>query len=166
MTSISITNGVNLVYNKKIFESAVVSLLTLFISFCCNATEAAGDISKVRIDYGVSEIYTQEDMDSAIEIIKEKFSRWDGCELHSIRYTDDDYCNIEKNIKWMNDLAEGQGYEPNFTQCIAFFSSFHSPKSDEDNKTTFNTDSEYEDWSWYLARTDGGEWKLMTFGYN
>ena len=153
-------------YNKKFFESAVVSLLALIIVFCCNAAEAAGDISKVRIDYGVSEIYTQEDMDSAIEIIKEKFSRWDGCELHSIRYTDDDYCNTKENINWMNDLAASQGYEPNFTQCIAFFSSFHSPKSSEDNKTAFNIDSEYEDWSWYLARSDGGEWKLMTFGYN
>ena len=144
----------------------MIAVITFVVTLTsCSATEAAGDVSKVRIVYGVSEIYSHEDMDSAISIIKEMFSRWDGCELHSIRYTDDDYCNTKENIDWMNELAEGRGYEPNFTQCIAFFSSFHSPKDDENNSTVFNTDSEYEDWSWYLARRDGGEWKLLCFGY-
>lgn len=149
---------------KKVSKSIAAILLSMSIIFYYNLVEAAGDISKVKIVYGMSEIYSREDMDSAIAIIKEKFSKWDGCELHSIRYTDDDYCNTDKNINWMNELAESRGYVPNFTQCIAFFSSFHSPKSEENN-TTFETDSEYEDWSWYLARTDGGEWKLITFGY-
>ena len=148
----------------KFSKRIVAILFTITITFCCNLTEAAGDISKVRIVYGVSEIYSREDMDSAIAIIKEMFIRWDGCELHSIRYTDDDYCNTKKNIDWMNELAESRGYMPNFTQCIAFFSNFHSPKTDY-NSTTFETDSEYEDWSWYLARTNGSEWKLITFGY-
>ena len=146
------------------FKSVAAILFTITIIFCCSLTEAAGDISKVMIVYGVSEIYSREDMDSAIAIIKEKFSKWDDCELHSIRYTDDDYCNTKENIDWMNELAESRGYESNFNQCIAFFSNFHSPKS-EDNITAFEIDSEYEDWSWYLARTDGGEWKLITFGY-
>ena len=92
------------------------------------------------------------------------FKKWDGCELHSIRYTDDDFSNNEANIKWMNELAEGRGYKANFTQCIAFFSDFHSPKQ-ADNHTAFNIDSEYTNWTWYLAREDAGEWKLMTFGY-
>ena len=150
---------------KMKFSKIIATLLfAMSIIFYYNLAEAAGDTSKVRIVYGVSEIYSREDMDSAIVIIKEIFSKWDGCELHSIRYTDDDYCNTKKNIDWMNELAAGHGYEPNFTQCIAFFSNFHSPKSD-DNSTTFETDSDYEDWSWYLARTDDGEWKLITFGY-
>ena len=145
-------------------KSIAAILFAMNIIVCCSLTEAAGDISKVRIVYGVSEIYSHEDIDSAIAIIKEMFSKWDGCELHSIRYTDDDYCNTKKNIGWMNELAESRGYKPNFNQCIAFFSNFHSPKSEESN-TTFETDAEYEDWSWYLARTEGGEWKLITFGY-
>ena len=147
-----------------LFKMIDVILFVVTLTFY-SVTEAACDISKVRIVYGVSEIYSHEDMDSAIAIIKEMFSKWNGCELHSIRYTDDDYCNTKENIGWMNKLAKGRGYESNFTQCIAFFSSFHSPKDDENNSTTFNTDSEYEDWSWYLARRDGGKWELMTFGY-
>ena len=129
-----------------------------------NYSEASGNVSKVKIVYSYSEIFTREDMNAAISIIKEQFIKWDGCELHSIRYTDDDYCNTEANIDWMNELAKSRGYETNFTQCIAFFSNFHSPK-DVNAKTSLNIDSEYTDWSWYLARSDGGDWKLMTFGY-
>ena len=28
-----------------------------------------------------------------------------------------------------------------------------------------NADTEYTGWKWWLARSDGGEWKLMTWGY-
>ena len=148
----------------KFVKSIVIITFAAINILNLNFIEAAGNISKVKIVYGVSEIYSREDMDAAITIIKDMFSKWDGCELHSIRYTDDDYCNNKKNIAWMNELAEGQGYKPNFTQCIAFFSNFHSPRY-EGQETTFNTDSEYEDWSWYLARKDGGAWRLIIFGY-
>ena len=116
-----------------------------------NHSSASGDVSKVRIVYGYSEIFTHEDMDTAIDIIKENFRKWDGCKLHSIRYTDDDYCNTKKNIEWMNELAEARGYETHFIQCIAFFSNFHSPKDVQAN-TAFNIDSEYTDWSLRVRR--------------
>ena len=149
---------------KNISVSFIIMLSVIFAFFADCKVESSGDISKATIDYGTSDIYSREDMDAAIAIIKEYFRKWDGCELHSIRYTDDDYCNNEANIKWMNDLAKGRGMESNFTQCIAFFSSFHSPKY-VNSKTSLNIDEEYDDWSWYLARIGGGEWKLITFGY-
>ena len=49
--------------------------------------------SQVTIDYGTSTIYTKEDMDEAIRLIRQEFDTWKGCELHSIRYTTDDNCN-------------------------------------------------------------------------
>lgn len=30
---------------------------------------------------------------------------------------------------------------------------------------SYTSDEEYTDWSWWLARSDDGEWKLMTYGY-
>ena len=148
---------------QNIFMKFIL-LIVLIVITNTNYSEANGDVSKAKIVYGYSEIFTHEDMNAAISIIKEQFIKWDGCELHSIRYTDDDYCNTEANIEWMNELAKSRGYETKFTQCIAFFSNFHSPK-DVNAKTSLNIDSEYTDWSWYLARADSGDWKLMTFGY-
>ena len=79
--------------------------------------------SQVTIDYGTSALYTKEDMDEAIQLIRQEFDTWTGCELHSIRYTSDDNCN-DKNLTWMNDLAEARGEDQTFTQCIFFESSF------------------------------------------
>ena len=96
-------------------------------------------------------------MDKAIEAIKKEFSTWEGCELHAIKYTSDD-CNSKENIKYVNELDE----EKDFTQAIIFVSDFHSPK---EAIGAWEEDKKYEDWNWILARTDGGEWQLLTWGY-
>ena len=31
--------------------------------------------------------------------------------------------------------------------------------------TAWNEDYEYTDWQWWLARSDGGKWKLVEWGY-
>ena len=111
----------------------------------------------VIIDYSTSELYSQEDMEKAIDLIKKEFSTWEGCELHSIRFAGDD-CNSADNIRWMNELKTGR----NYTQCIEFLSDFHSPV---EGGGAWEPDQEYKDYQWYLARTDGGEWELISWGY-
>ena len=49
-----------------------------------------------------------------------------------------------------------------FTQCILFSSSFHSPVEQRD---AWNADTEYEGLQWWLGRSDGGAWELVTCGY-
>ena len=100
-------------------------------------------------------------MDDAIDVIKKQFSSFEGCELHSLSYTSDDACNNEDNIAWMNELEEANDNKESFTQCISFDSSFRSPKN---GGGAWNANEEYT-WSWWLARSEGGTWKLMTWGY-
>ena len=119
------------------------------------------DMSKVKIDYGTSSIYTEDDMNAAIEEIKKEFSTFKGCELHSLSYTSDEKCSNAETISWMNDLESANDNKEIFTQCIAFDSSFRSPKRGGD---AWAANEEYT-WSWWLARSEGGEWKLMTWGY-
>lgn len=135
----------------------IVTLICIFQLTGCSVNTA----TEVTIDYGNSEIYSKDDMDSAIQQIKEEFNTWDGCELHSIAYSSDDECNAD-NISWMNELEEANDASETFTQCIMFTSEFHSPK---DGGGAWNSDYEYTSWQWWLARTDSGEWKLMTWGY-
>lgn len=82
----------------------------------------------VKVDYGNSKIYTKEDMDEAIELIKDEFDTWEGCELHSITYSSDKECNTADNIAWMEELAKANDIQGGFTQCIMFKSDYHSPK--------------------------------------
>ncbi len=136
--------------------TAVLCLAMIFLFTGCEK----GDTSKVSIDYGTSAIYSKAEMDSAIDIIKKQFRSFNGCELYRLSYMSDEKCNSESNIKWMNDLRP-DGSKEVFTQCIAFDSSFRSP---EKGGGAWEADEEYT-WSWWLARSDGGQWTLMTWGY-
>ena len=136
--------------NKYI--AIVIALMMVFVfTACTNKTVT------VDVDYGDSSLYSKEDMDAAVGIIQEKFAQMKGAELHSLSYTSDE-CNGQKNNDWMNDLTDG---DVRYTQCIEFASKFRSPK---EGGGSWNPDFEYH-WHWWLARTDDGDWDLLTYGY-
>jgi D-alanyl-D-alanine carboxypeptidase len=62
----------------------------------------------------------------------------------------------------LNDhqIAEGKTY----TQCAMFLVDFHSPV-DENFQGSLNLDSEYQDYNFWFAREDGGNWDLVDMGY-
>ncbi len=113
--------------------------------------------SGVLVDYGTSELYSEEEMDDAIALILDEFNAWEGCEMHAISYAGDE-CNSGENVSWMNSLGDGQ----TFTHCIEFVSEFHSPV---EGGGAWEPDTEYTGWQWWLARPEGGSWELMTWGY-
>ena len=123
-----------------------------------------GDVSHAVIDYGFSKLYTIDDMDSAINTIKSEFSKWQGCELHTLAYTSDE-CNNERQIEWLNGIAKAKGYKVVLEQVIEFTSDFHSSKERRWDNEGFNLDFEYTNWKWYLGRTHGGSWILLSYGY-
>ena len=95
--------------------------------------------------------------DAAAALIRAEFDRWEGCEMHSLRYAGDEACT-EENLAWMNSLKE----ESRFTRCIEFVSDFHSPA---EGGGAWAPDEEYTDWQWWLAGTEDGDWVLVTWGY-
>jgi len=138
---------------------AVILLLCLVMLCGCNKP---ANMANVSINYGKSKMYSRQDMDSAISVIKKEFSSWDGCVLHSISFTSDSIC--KDNVGYCNTLREGAGFDKSvvFDESIVFESSFHTPKYGDNG---FNPDEEYDGWNWVLARQDNGAWKLLTWGY-
>ena len=126
---------------------AILLSLVLLLGLCaCGAKEEepAGSVTEGEpsvVDYGESELYTDE-------------------ELKSLRYAGDEAVT-EENLAWMNELA-GKDAEQPFTQVIEFVSDFHVGENAE---TTFEADHDYTGWQWWLARTEGGDWQLLTWGY-
>ena len=79
---------------KKIITVTLCIVLVLLFAGCGKN----GDTSKVEIDYGASSIYSKEEIDSAIEIIKKQFALFEGCELHrDIRYL---HLRQERHVGW------------------------------------------------------------------
>ena len=144
---------------KKQLAFLLFLLCICGLSGCGSTAAPETNEPDVTIDYGTSDLYTQADMDAAIQLIEDEFRTWDGCELHSITYGSDDACTDEA-LAWLNEMRSDDS-EP-FTQCILFLSDFHSPVNGGD---AWEADTEYTDWQWWLARTDGGNWNLLTWGY-
>lgn len=116
----------------------------------------------VEIDYGVSEIYSEEDIDAAIALINEEFKGWDGCVMRNIRYAGDEVNNAE-NVAWLNEIAKEKP-DGDYTDCIEFFTDFHSPV-DSEEAGAWEPDTDYNDYQWWLGRADGSDWTLISWGY-
>ena len=112
----------------------------------------------VSIDYGTSEIYTEDELKDAVIQIKCKFAFWGDVDLKSIRYAGDEKATDEMLAK-MNEINPDGKY----TQVAEFLMDFHTPK--EIGELTFNPDADYTDYQWWLARTADGGWEIVTFGY-
>lgn len=132
----------------------IISLFTVLICII-SLTGCGSSVDNAKIEYGQSKLYSKQDIDSAIAVIKDEFASWEGCVLHSLTYAGDDICVDE--LDYCKELKENN----DFTECMVFNSSFHSPIF---GGGAWNANEEYT-WSWYLAREDAGDWELLTWGY-
>lgn len=101
-----------------------------------------------------SELYTKNDIDSAIEQIKREFaSGWRGCELLEIYYAGDDVS------------AEYQEWAERYNadEVIVLLSSFETDSPA--GNSGLNSDFTYKNWNWILVRSSGGNWKHVDHGY-
>ena len=119
-------------------------------------TQETGASYDFVVDYKTSEMYSEDDMNKAIDVILREFNTWEGCVMKELSYTDDQKC--EDNLSYINTLAVDTKYD----ECIVFTSTFHSPVEGGD---AWEPDYDYGNWEWYLGRTDGGDWDLLTWGY-
>ena len=137
---------------KKIISLFLIFVITLSLTSC------GGDISNVKIDYGKSEFYTKEELDDAIEVVFEEFKTWKGLKMLTISYTTDEH-NYDM-LGYANSLAKSKNLVPNFTQVIEFKSDLYASRSAEGFSK-----GNHGNWGWILARSNGGKWHLMSWGY-
>ncbi len=78
---------------KKILCLFMCVFLVIGLSAC------GGDISKVKTHDVDSEIYSADDINSAVDTIEKEFdANWNGCTLTEIYYAGDDYAPIFRNL--------------------------------------------------------------------
>ncbi len=111
----------------------------------------------VKIDYGSSEIYKEDELKNAVIQIKCQFAFWGNIDLKSIRYAGDEAVTKE-NLARMNEINPDAKY----TQVAEFLMDFHTPT--DVGETTLKANSDYTDYPWWLARTADGGWDIVSFG--
>ena len=111
--------------------------------------------SDVTVDYGSSELFTEEELKEAAVQVKCRFATFEGCELHSLRYAGDESSN-EKNLARMKELDDSADY----VEVVEFLTDFHTP---EEGSQVFDADREMTDYQWWLAREKDGGWQLITW---
>ena len=131
-----------------------IGLLFIFAAFILishpvSSSIMSGDASNVRVLERQSSLYSQEEIESAIEVIKRDFENdWNGCTLNTIYYAGDEVCADEtrdrgvKTIVLMSDFTTGN-YD---------FGSL-------------NTNYTYTNWSWILIENEHGRWEHIDHGY-
>lgn len=117
------------------------------------------------ISYGTSEIYSKQDMDDAIDLIKERIYNIEGIvsdtksKIYSISYTNDDICQQELNEHKGQAIAK---YGVPYSECIVFKTEMRPPLFG-DKHHVLNSYLKYS-WGWTLGRIDDGDWEVITFG--
>lgn len=132
---------------KKTLSVTLLLTAMLTLSGCSNIK----DVKIIDVD---SEIYSESEINSAIDTVAEYFKlNFDGCTLTMLKYAGDDD----------NKSADEWAKRYNAERAIVLLSSFDVDSSGGDG--SFNPDSTYKDCQWILVENESGKWEHVDHGY-
>ena len=128
----------------------LICLLALLLYGCGRG----GNASEVQVITGKSEIFTEREIENAMEVAMDHFRKeFDGCTMTKIEY--DEARSGAAAVDWAEQYGAQEG--------IVLYSSFDVDASGGDG--SLNPNSTYNNWQWVLTRDKGGKWELRTWGY-
>lgn len=136
--------------NMKKLISLIACLLLVIALF--TGCSKGGNVEDVQIEHFESEIYTQQDIDTAAQAVLDYFEQnFDGCTMKTLQYAGDDVVEAEEAVRDSD------------VEVIVFTSSFDVDASGGDG--SLNPNSTYTGWNWIFSRTQGGQWNHVDHGY-
>jgi len=109
--------------------------------------------------WDVAPLYTEEDLKAAEKVITEEgFGKMTvKVENVKLKYMGDEKASLE--LKYCQELDSA------VEECVVFESEFYIPEQDAQMAWAFEPDTTLTGYQWYLGRTKGWEWKILTAGY-
>ena len=139
------------VMKKTVIIILLYSFLIIGLAGCKNVL---GNVTNVKLKAVSSEIYAQEEIENAINIIKNDFKEnWGGCKLNEISYVGD-----ERNDDFIDWATKN-----NKEEVIVLTSNFYVGSSTKD--ISLNLNSEYNNWNWILVRNKNENWQHKDHGF-
>lgn len=129
--------------------TAIILIMTVVFGLA----GCAGNADKVEfIEWTPSEVYTDEEIKDAIDVVCKDFRHWKDCTLDTITYAGDDV-----SMDYI-DWADRNGCD----QSLVLVSSFSTGNNPEQ---TLEANETYSNYKWILVRKDGGSWSHVDHGY-
>lgn len=133
---------------KKKFRRILLIILLVLASFVLYFA-----LKPVSYKYAESDLFSEDDIRSAMDCVKTDFKSLHGCKLFSLSYYGD--AKTYQEI----DRRERQG--PQYDEYIVISSVFLSPLT---GISSWNNGEIYT-WDWILGRNANGEWVVIDKGY-
>ena len=110
---------------------------------------SSGDVSKVSIDYGTSEGYTQEEIEQAANAVLQQFQNsFSDCRLEKLEFSGDEVSN-QKAAQYKHDKG------------IVFYADFQTGNNSD---LGLNRNDNYTGYR-FFAINDGDGWTVDTAGF-
>jgi len=143
---------------KKIILCLFVIIFFISLAGC---GQSQGIVANAQVDIGTSIRFTQQEIEEAVERVKENFINFRGCDLIRLWY-DEDLSNrfIESYMTSGRGRVNGVVRE----NVIVLLSDFKVDSSGGDG--SFNPNSTYYNWMWVLIRdAENDSWRVDDWGY-
>ncbi|MCR5608489.1 MAG: M56 family metallopeptidase [Lachnospiraceae bacterium] len=151
-------------YRKPSLYVFIVSIVVFsFIGLCflTNPGIAEGKVDNVEINTDKNSVYSEEDINSAIDVVIKDFKHYRGCEMTDIRYGSDG--SESYNIEGFKHSAETLGIDPENAEYMVLYVTFECYDNTEGSSAAFNL-GEYK-WEWELTREKGTkQWIIVNHG--
>ena len=124
------------------------ALLLAFLLCACG-----GRVDNVKLDIGESDMYTEEEIRSAMYVVFDFFEKeMDHCTLNKLVYNESATANA--SLEWAAQYGADQ--------AIVLYSDFDT----DPHKAlqSLGSGANYS-WKWVLTRSINGKWELQTWGY-
>ncbi|WMT80677.1 DUF4829 domain-containing protein [Terrisporobacter mayombei] len=133
-----------------IFAVCIIGIVLYFLRFYMH-----WDVDNVNQSISHSEVYSNQDIDTAMNIVKREFrDEFKGCVLTDLWYNED--ISISSSDEWAKQY--------NSDEAIILLSNFDVDSSGGDG--SLDPNSTYTDWQWILVRDrENSKWTLKTWGY-
>ena len=135
---------------KRIALFALLLITALLLGGCTNH----GNVNHVLKTVGESEVYTEDEIRDAMDIVINHFRReFEGCTLIQLYFDEDT----------PDQYSPSRAQQYNADEAIILISSFET--GPESAGMGLNDNDTYNGFSWILTRSKGGSWTLQSWGY-
>ena len=143
---------------KKLLFVFISITLCLTLTAC---SQKSGKTGNVNIEIGMSEKFTNTEIEDATNLVKKKFADFKGCDLTQLWY---DEAKSDSFIDGYLTHGRGSTNGAKAENVIILLSTFTVDSSGGNG--SFNPNSTYDNWNWILIR-DGKDdsWSVDDWGY-